>query len=331
MLVVIGHAISQISTFPSVVSETFGGAGVDIFFSISGFIMTLVATARESEGVLFAKSRIVRIVPLYWTATSLTAAIYIVSAGVFRNTELTLRHFLLSMLFIPHANPGLQGSMSPLLRPGWTLNFEMFFYLIFFIALIAPTTYKKTFIGVTIVCFILFGSWVRPSGAIGFYCNSIMLEFVYGIVVGAAFRARLIVPNPVIGGILVAVGFGAIATFTPLFTSDNRFLLFGLPAATILIGGIMFEAQAKQLTALKTVGDASYSIYLFHIFVVSFCRIFWLKSHLPITTAVWEVIFVAGCTISSAAVGAVIFHYLEKPLLRTSRMLVFGRRTTAPA
>ena len=111
-------------------------AGVDIFFVISGFIM--LVTSRQTSPAEFMVRRLIRIVPLYWALTLLVSALLILKPELFRTTVVTAPFLIKSLLFIPYANPGHGGEVMPILTPGWSLNFEMFFYLIFCFVLIFP-------------------------------------------------------------------------------------------------------------------------------------------------------------------------------------------------
>ena len=95
-----------------------GAAGVDVFFVVSGFIMWTV-TAREQSPAAFMMNRIVRIAPLYWTATSVM--VFGALAGLFPSVVLTAGHVAGSLLFVPHVSPS-NGQVWPLLVQGWTLN-----------------------------------------------------------------------------------------------------------------------------------------------------------------------------------------------------------------
>jgi len=116
-----------------------GAAGVDLFFVISGFIM--VYTTAESFGTptasgVFLLRRIIRIVPLYWIATFLFLA-YIVRIGHSWAMEgIGDKNVLCSFVFI--ACPRPNGGYAPALEVGWSLNYEMFFYLCFAVALLLP-------------------------------------------------------------------------------------------------------------------------------------------------------------------------------------------------
>ena len=105
-------------------------SGVSIFFVISGFIMCFI-TRQSAED--FLPKRIIRIVPMYWLCT---IAFVVINHRLFKlfkpstwTTDTTLAIDIpQSLLFLP-------SEKAPLLGVGWTLNFEIYFYLVFAVAL----------------------------------------------------------------------------------------------------------------------------------------------------------------------------------------------------
>ena len=106
-----------------------GAFGVDIFFCISGFMIML--TTQNDTGYFF-KKRLIRIVPFYWIMTLGSFALMLLFPSMFQASEATLSRLVKSLLFIPFDMGS--GVLQPLLRIGWTVNCEMFFYLLFWLA-----------------------------------------------------------------------------------------------------------------------------------------------------------------------------------------------------
>lgn len=113
-----------------------GETGVDLFFVLSGFLMWAITDAHSRPGQ-FLIDRAKRIVPSYWIVTSVMLAGAI--AGLFPAVRLTVTHIVTSYAFIPSISPS-NGQVWPLLVPGWTLNYEAGFYLLFGAALCLPAT-----------------------------------------------------------------------------------------------------------------------------------------------------------------------------------------------
>jgi exopolysaccharide production protein ExoZ len=103
---------------------TFGAAGVDIFFVISGFIMFYVSFPTDQAAaspVSFLVKRITRIYPLYWFCMALTLGLW--SIGLFRSLQLDADVLVRSFFLFP--------SEHVINIAVWTLNYEMYFYLVF--------------------------------------------------------------------------------------------------------------------------------------------------------------------------------------------------------
>ncbi len=102
-----------------------GRLGVDVFFVISGFIITTIAGDGRIDPKQFLVRRAFRILPAYWAATLLITILAVAIPSQFRTTIPTIEGLIKSLLFIPSLEP-----KAPLLLLGWSLNFEVFFYLL---------------------------------------------------------------------------------------------------------------------------------------------------------------------------------------------------------
>ena len=140
LMVVLHHA--RLSVPGSDAWPSFGAAGVDIFFVISGFVMaytTSIVSSRPvaevaSTGLLakagkFLRKRVVRVVPLYWLALLWTSRRDLMHAHI--GTDLVK-----DFLFLPHPNNVFHSWLAPTLQQGWTLNYEAFFYILFAVAIL---------------------------------------------------------------------------------------------------------------------------------------------------------------------------------------------------
>lgn len=117
--------------------DLLGGVGVCAFFILSGLIMVRQSSDRfgaPRSPFVFLYHRILRIVPLYWIATLL----WFNSLRIWHVPTVHAKAQLFrSLFFIPDTySPMFR--MNPILGQGWTLNYEMSFYLLFAIALFFP-------------------------------------------------------------------------------------------------------------------------------------------------------------------------------------------------
>jgi peptidoglycan/LPS O-acetylase OafA/YrhL len=120
-----GAAALAVLIYHIVPGFSFGQAGVDVFFVISGFIM-VYSSARlfgqpGAPGTFFAR-RLIRIVPLYWATSAVLLIEILLRYGNLDAAGTSTMAAVASFFFIPWAQP--DGSISPLHAVGWTLNFE---------------------------------------------------------------------------------------------------------------------------------------------------------------------------------------------------------------
>lgn len=114
-----------------------GQAGVDPFFVISGFLMAFLHLdqfgVHRASG-RFLVRRLVRVVPLYWLLTAVALAIAAVAPSIFHASRtLELPWILGNFAFVPWPNSA--GSANRVITVAWTLDFEMYFYALFALAL----------------------------------------------------------------------------------------------------------------------------------------------------------------------------------------------------
>jgi exopolysaccharide production protein ExoZ len=245
-----------------------GTRGVDIFFVISGFVM--IYSSQKLFGLsegwkTFAKHRIVRIVPLYWLVTTLKVLIVLFTAGFALHTVLNLTTATCSYLFLPARN--LDGKLEPLVGVGWTLNLEMLFYFLFTLALFFRVSVFR-YLGV-ILALLAIGSYFRnPSWPpVGFYFQSIVLEFYFGMLIAKAHIKGSHVPRR-LAYFLAAVGFGVLLLPPMDGWGLPKALISGVPAALIVCSAVSVERLETWIPRfLLYLGDASYAVYLIHPFV----------------------------------------------------------------
>lgn len=292
-------------------------SGVDIFFVISGFIMWQTSIRRPSAPPAFYYHRIVRVLPLYWLLTSVVIGIMLVAPQLLQSTRFDLGHALASYAFLPAMNPA-SGRIEPVLLPGWTLNYEMFFYVLFGLALLLPVRLRLAGVAAVLVPLAAFGAlYPQDNVALRFYSDSIMLEFLAGMAIGAWYcRGPMLAARPTAWLILLA-GWAAIIVLPTLANDWPRVIVAGLPACAIVVGALALE-QAGGIgkhRLWRALGDASYSLYLSHPLVLSAVSQAWRKLGLggsPAGKIAFSVIAVGAAVLC----GLAIFHWLEKPLLR---------------
>jgi len=287
-----------------------GRAGVDLFFVISGFIMWSITAGRDVAPASFVWRRFTRVAPTYWVLTLAMAGVALAWPSFLPNVHAGWRHLLLSMAFITHLDP--KGLPFPVLPAGWTLNYEAVFYLLFAAGLWLRKRARILAVTAGLTGIVALGLLDPPLYALG--ANAMMLEFAAGLWIGRLVQLGH-TPGPRLGGLLAGAGVIAFAATNTGAVADSllRPLFWGLPAAAVVLGALALEAAGRtpRLPWLKTVGDASYSIYL---------------AHAPATAVVAHTLgtgrpalFIPAALAASVAAGLAGRALLEKPLLRLLR------------
>lgn len=295
-----------------------GAFGVDLFFVISGFLMVAITTEETRAGP-FMRDRIERIVPIYWLATSVMVVGGLI--GLFPNLELEWWHSIASYLFLPAPSP-VTPETWPVLIPGWTLNYEMFFYTIFAALLfVRSVALRVMLLSVVLFAVVATGALADSSSpAVNFYSDPIVLEFAFGAWIGLAWKSEDSFKTIPANGLLLS---GAILFLAASFAPWDlpRTVLYGIPSALLLMGALASEQQStpRQFKLMEQLGDASYSIYLWHGLAVSVVAMVVVKFGLPALVG-----FVAA--ILGGLIGGVISYQLvERPVTR------FLKRMRKPA
>ncbi|QNG48486.1 acyltransferase family protein [Sphingobium yanoikuyae] len=314
LLVLVAHTFEHQFARPPLWLTRFGPFGVIMFFVISGFIMVLISSERKFDAWAFIRRRIVRVVPLYWLTTIAIALIAIATPHLLRSTEFSVSHLLLSLLFVPHADPS--GTLSPLLKPGWTLNYEIFFYAVFAVFAGFTAGLRVALVTSFFAILIVLGAWIGDSVAIlHFYTRPIIGAFCIGMVVGlATLRGYSLKGN---GALLSAVGLLSAACLVLAFSLELRgslvttaSLAFG--AAGLLLLGIALDERVPTWQLGLLIGNASYSIYLTHMFAVAaIVAVVRRASH----GFLLQWITPSAAIIFGVLIGITVYRLVEEPLL----------------
>ena len=299
-----------------------GAAGVDIFFVISGFVMALSSRSllmKPAPAAEFMKRRLDRIAPLYWLLT--TVKLILLYTVTRRAAHETPGHVLASYLFYPLRNA--LGNADPVLVAGWTLNFEMFFYLVFAGALLLRIKPLR-FVPPVLAVIAGFGFFFLLGTGPLFWCNPIVLEFLFGMLLFEAWQSGRM-PGIPLACILAIFGFGVLLG-TPLgFYPTVRPLVWGLPALAIVAAALALEDRwGRHAPAfLLLLGDASYSLYLTHTLVLPLVVAVFRRVHSPALLHS-VVITLAGASLSLVA-GLLCYQLVERPILHFFRVRALGR------
>lgn len=306
-----------------------GAGGVDLFFVISGFIIAYVASAGQSQ---FLTRRLIRIVPTYWVSTLVVFALVLAMPSMFHRTSADVGLLIRSLLFVPDSSSMQDdGFLYPTLIAGWTLNYEMYFYVIFAIALVMSRR-RPTLIAIAMLLGIL--AVVQLTGlahepVARFYGYSIVVEFVFGmlafhLVRYAEWRTRRAYKYLCLGG--VVVGFVLLLVAEQRFGKAHRWLVSGVPAFVVVCSAVMLERIYDVRIRNKfivLIGDASYALYLTHAYVVNGSKRIVIGPQ-QLSQPLGYVVGI-GLLAASVAVAIAVFRYFERPLLASLKRQLIHR------
>lgn len=288
--------------------STRGQMGVDIFFVISGFVIYITTANGSIKTLRFLWQRAARIVPVYWFYTVITAGILFFASDVMPDYGLDLPSLIMGLLFIPNENPAGFGDY-PILPVGWTLNFEMMFYLIFALSFLLPARIRMWAVLTMIALLNLLLS--RLDMISSFYADPIIYEFLLGVGVGMLYHHGKLSPATTRSPwVVLALSCAALML---CFTDQSgwRLATWGVPAALLVIAMIRLEPIFMRHHGLRRMGDQSYSVYLVHVIVL------WLANallHEHWGLPAWLTLAISVAIIATLSWAS--FELLEKRLTR---------------
>ena len=296
-----------------------GDHGVDIFFVISGFIICYSTFYARTTSLDFLSRRLQRIVPIYWLFTLAMVALAVLVPSAFSGTDwINPRRLLLSITFLSFIDQKM-----PIIFVGWSLEYEMLFYLTVTALLFRASKVWDDLIIIFSLLAILsvFPVGSEPQALRGFFTNPILLEFVYGVIVAKLFLDQRVAPLALI---VVSI------TTLVVFVSDptNRVIVAGLPSCLLVFAAAVLSKRRQRWSLVErifgTLGDASYSIYLLQVFVISGAvKVLINFGALPID------LVALITTLFTIVAGYLSYVWLERPSLQFFGRLRASRRRRA--
>ena len=257
----------------------YGSIGVDLFFVISGIVIASVTAGKFSSPAnaqTFLYHRFARIFPIYWICTTIILAAYLYRPAWVNADSGHHANILASYLLIPtHHNM--------LVLQGWTLSYELYFYLVFFLLLFTSeqVAHRLLIAWAAVIVLLNLGGAVSFQPVLWVLTYPTALEFIAGCFLFYLYRSRTL--HPVAGILLVTAATLWIAAV--IFYNAHvhhwdinaiegrgwiRVPLYGTFAVLLLLGAMELERSGviRYFHFFQSIGDWSYSIYLFHILVL---------------------------------------------------------------
>lgn len=292
-----------------------GAAGVDIFFVISGFIITHVTRAGTTSQGDFIVRRLIRVVPLYWLYTFVTVAILFAIPSSFAHLKFDVGQLVLSCLLLLSANnAGVTGTV---LGVGWTICYEFYFYLLFAGFMFVPKRFSLYGMGGVILLFAVLQIYIVPPPFASVALSALPLEFLAGCLLARFFERQIFLPKyaallSITSALLYIYWIGS-QNVIQISTDQWRVLYFGVPAVALTAG--LLSLDGRQLIKIPqsfiAIGDASYSLYLSHQFVLLAIIKIWTilqLSHLP------SFLLLLSGMVMSIVYAMMTFRWIEKPM-----------------
>ncbi len=310
-------------------------AGVDVFFVISGFIMVYASRplfAQPGARSVFLARRFARIAPLYWAVTTIYLLIAWVLPSVLNQPVPSAWKVAASYLFIPATRP--DGLVQPLYSLGWTLNYEMFFYVLF--AGVLGLRFRAALLCLLamLLGLVVAGSIAPLPQPLGFWTDPIILEFAFGVGLGFLHHRGAILTRPIrlalVAAALAMLALGPLGSGGELTLA--RPLQWGLPAAALVAAAALTGDRAANsglLTRLcAALGDMSYAIYLIHPFVIRGIAEMAVRTGIAGLIGPWG--FVVAALAGTLVAASVVHFFLERPVTAWVRRRLTRTRSAGP-
>ena len=299
-------------------------SGVAIFFAISDFIMCFI-TRQDADH--FLTKRFIRIVPMYWLCT----LVVLIAVG-YKLGLLGLSTWITTLATdLPRSLIFLPSEKTPLLGVGWTLNFEIYFYLVFGLALWINRRFAPL-IGALFI-YTVFALDQRGYG--GFLAHYYSHDYIHYFLAGIALFYVWMLSSSLFRGwpIAATCAAGLLYFFAsqfarPLWPDWSLAYYWWFPPFVVACA-LFMESSGVPITWKPAVllGDASYSLYLTHTISYGVAGHFLLAWRLP--TPKDSIAIMMFEVVTATLIGIAVHLYVEKPILRKVRLALSGNRKTS--
>jgi peptidoglycan/LPS O-acetylase OafA/YrhL len=298
---------------------SFGHAGVQYFFVLSGFVMIRAHfgdLGQPGKVASFARKRFIRIYPLVWVTVGASAIVFalVPTAGraIYRDPWIILQSLALV-------------GREPLLTinfPTWTLWHENLFYLFCAVIIARPQWGIAALCGWGLAC-LTTAILVGDDRVVFYGLRAVNILFVVGVSVAFALQ-RFRIPGAwllLLGG---TAGFFSFGVYTvgraPMPYAEDA--AYGLASAMIILGGIELERSGRlRLGGMAAaLGRLSYPLYLSHMLVLQIATKGALAAHL--TERLPPLAGAALLTAVAIAAAALLHLMVEQPATRRLRKAV---------
>jgi peptidoglycan/LPS O-acetylase OafA/YrhL len=320
-----------------------GGLGVNVFFVLSGYLITMLALREErGRGRLslsaFYVRRTLRIFPLYYLAVAVYCGLlFLTNWGrpLRANFVDDLPYYLTYLQEVPYAFEVIAAGRPSPFAHSWSLGIEEKYYLVWPVLAFGLWALRPTRrLWGTVILLVLFAatqSVGRLDPVIAAWWPEILLypysHILWGCLLAILLEderwfARLQWLGTPVGTMLSLAAFlVAQLAYAPLSNSIREVVILHAVATTALLGSVVtgggLLTRALQTRPAVFVGRISYGMYLFHALAISAAQ----KVIRPGSGRVeWSVLAFAVAVAITVLVAWVVAVLVERPCL------LFGRR-----
>jgi peptidoglycan/LPS O-acetylase OafA/YrhL len=314
-MVVVHHAFPHYQAMGTTLAflqhlSEWGFVGVDIFFIISGFIMTYTTfdKPRGSKSTKrFILHRLLRIYLGY-----LPFLLMMVAIIWYYNPQKLINLDIWGSFTL------LNADMYELILPvSWSLSFELYFYLLFIVTFFISIKNLYTYIPLfmlllfIIVCIATYSNVLSLS----FFYSSFILEFFLGVTL-YMYRKYLMHSWVLLLALIVMVFSFGLGIEYETKNGLARIGTFGVSAFSLVLIALILEHKNfyRQKSFLESLGNASYTLYLSHLI---FLELFYFTGLRNIFTSTDIFLPLVGylCIIAMAIVFSLLYYrFIEKPM-----------------
>jgi len=308
------------------VSINIGATGVEIFFVISGYIMSKTTDISGISPSRFIQNRLLRVVPSYWLLTLFAVAIVQSGFMLFGLQDISLERFLCSLFFLPEFDASGH-ILPPILFVGWTLEFEMLFYFVFFLTLyLKPIIFRRISVLFVLSVLVIFGQY-SSDAYLRYIFSELLLAFMLGILIHVSEARISLTFFAAFGLIAISVlGLATVDTLPDVTKTPPGHVIVIVAAALLVVSAVGLERRGLTVGRgfLMRQGDASYAIYLVHPFILQF-----IGKLAVVTGIAASNIGLAATTlvmlIASGFGGTIFYRCLDAPFVASMKRRLWNR------
>ncbi len=291
---------------------------VDLFFLLSGFIMAhvygrLLASNWRTHWRHFAFARFARLYPLFMITTLAMVLLVVVYRAPTEDVSFSGRSLALQPALLQQWYSGLSWNY-----PSWSISTEAeaYFFFVFFAGLLVAGRRPYFVAACCIAVLAMLG--VRNGGSLNYFYGVCALlrtlaEFSLGVLLYRSFLSRTVYKGKLSG--FLAVGFLALSAVTRadyVAVCGLAFIIYYCADATHLL------ARSLEIRPLVTLGNWSYSVYLWHVPVSCAIMVAFSAGHHPVSEldTSHARLLLLTTAVAVVTIAALHYRYVEKPMRR---------------